>query len=1311
MKHHLRLKKAIAFVLAMTMTVTVLTSCDDKDESSSVTESTVSSAAESGTDSSEAPDSTAEPEPTEEEEDPVTASAVKFLSSGKYTTTVKAEDPSVDLSSLSKDNVEVTYIGLEKGSVVATPEITEDENGALVVNYDSYADGERITSLDDVKKNDDGSWSVSFTDENAVKYGVSQYYVRLKDQKMTVPVDVDLGEMKVTPDITEVSPAETEIKVTLTLEGGEFADKVEPDMISVSNAFEKMEVESISASGNNMTMLLSGNVITYGKYGAYLVGTVAVAPEAVKDCAISLRANIGIADEFAGFDASTLKVEDGKVTVDFKAEGSVDLDKLTKDNIKIDGITVEKVEKKDDTTAAVTMSAKDIKTGNDFVKLVADKEADFGGFKTSTNLSQVSFYPVFDYCETDGDNLKMVLKMYAYHGTFDKDIKADAIKLGMEFENGKAESITISEDGSNAECTISVPANGQKEDDFEIYGDIILPVGSMNNNWGEKNPEELSYDRVYSNETIGKAIDWSKIKVKLMWDESRRNINLTNEELQAIQDWTRGKNTWYGSIFYWAGSAGSAISAIVSVYSGIKSCLEFFGVVKSDHQMVMDELQEIKKMLSQIDKKLDEQRKLLINLEKETYRNSLEQYEIAYSTFLSKMRVVERAYKKGAEDLKRMGITLSDTATEEESKSYNRTLMNYIFKRSEENGGSDPDFGSFKVNFEKFRDAFNQITGYYMGGNGLHCPLEKYDKLYALMFNFDTQSYASRFLNRVTLRANLTEAIPLLATRYQFSGSLDDVDPDSDFGEALTNYNRALETLESREVYGISPEDVAFGYQEREVDEKVNKEYISDLMLFGFETLQRADYGCSMLDSMGYIPIDCDLNKHAGGYYIYLGYKTTENYDEAIKGLTFRTGKGHNDDTFVKDGIEYKLCPVSGMSAFTNDNGKNKNTKGDLNCKAGGDYIFLYYTKEETPQKTALANLYINGYKQGSVGELDMNRKAGGDDLFLHTSMVPKGGYYIKDLKLEAKKLDNKTEVFYDAEKSDKMKSCKVIEQNLNQGSNKSGGYHIYLGYETIDNYNEGIKDIRICSGTKGKDSFVYEGRTYKLAGVSDSVKAFADSKGDLNFNGSGNITEQSLYIYYTYDKLPDNMGVTTITFDNVGENAVCDMNLNSFVGGDVIYMHLDRQDQMNYRRMVKIVGSDPNYHPYSYVLGGTVNYVTERDVTRNNLKKLEDKALGSRAARDWTDNEIKDFIGRMEGRSFGEEFEEAGIPFKAKYFYMKISDIDDGVGDNVRVKGDVVTKDSHSMPLIDELAIARYEKDDIKAAPDAISFSIFELD
>ena len=304
----------------------------------------------------------------------------------------------------------MTYIGLEPGTVIAAPEAaeegTESQGASDTAEFDfnTYDDGERLATIDSLTKKEDGSWEINFTDENAVKYGTSRYSIRMKDVKEVASVEVEFPELTLTPDITAVSAAASEVKLTLTLNDSEFADEVTNGMISLYNGFENMTVESVSAAGKNLTMLLTGNISTNNtNYGANLVGTVGLAPEAVKDCGCSLRANVGIESNYAGFAGSTLKFADGKITADFEAAGTVDLDKLTKDNLKIEGITVESVEKKSDTSAEVVMSAKGIKSVNDFVKLVSGKDADFGGYETIVSLSQASFYPVFDYCEADGD--------------------------------------------------------------------------------------------------------------------------------------------------------------------------------------------------------------------------------------------------------------------------------------------------------------------------------------------------------------------------------------------------------------------------------------------------------------------------------------------------------------------------------------------------------------------------------------------------------------------------------------------------------------------------------------------------------------------------------------------------------------------------------------------------------------------------------------------------------------------------------------------------------------------------------------------
>ena len=68
-----------------------------------------------------------------------------------------------------------------------------------------------------------------------------------------------------------------------------------------------------------------------------------------------------------------------------------------------------------------------------------------------------------------------------------------------------------------------------------------------------------------------------------------------------------------------------------------------------------------------------------------------------------------------------------------------------------------------------------------------------------------------------------------------------------------------------------------------------NPVYISDILLVGYNDY--SDAVSSMNNHPDYKFIDYDLNSYAGGYYIYLGYKTTKNYSDAIKDITIKNFK------------------------------------------------------------------------------------------------------------------------------------------------------------------------------------------------------------------------------------------------------------------------------------------------------------------------------------------------------------------------------------------------------------------------------------
>lgn len=111
------------------------------------------------------------------------------------------------------------------------------------------------------------------------------------------------------------------------------------------------------------------------------------------------------------------------------------------------------------------------------------------------------------------------------------------------------------------------------------------------------------------------------------------------------------------------------------------------------------------------------------------------------------------------------------------------------------------------------------------------------------------------------------------------------------------------------------------------------------------------------LTGKGYTPIYTDLNKSAGGDYIYVGYKTTTDINNAITGIGAITSSDpfllvpeHRDKNITKNGIQY-----------TSVGGFGSTYCADLNKDAGGKYIFLYTTKDKRAGNP-ITNISIPAY-------------------------------------------------------------------------------------------------------------------------------------------------------------------------------------------------------------------------------------------------------------------------------------------------------------------------------------------------------------
>ncbi|MBE6719253.1 MAG: hypothetical protein E7571_01180 [Ruminococcaceae bacterium] len=880
------------------------------------------------------------------EEPLITATAVKYSKSGKYTTTVSSEK--IDLSGIDADSVEVWCtdpdIVLEQASVDsaeasgAKTESSKEEQTADLDKLYSFS-----AKVESVKASGDKGCEITFTDEKAAEYATGGYTVLFKNiegENNTADVAVEFPEIKLTPDIDSVVSNAKETKVALAIDGSAFEEGISEKDIYLDNAFSDMKIESVSSSDKNLTVQLKGSPVR-NEAGAYQWGSVNVKPSGIKDGYADVTSKINIQLASAYIDSETLKYENGVINAELKIYGVADIDSLTKDNIKINSATVESAEKTDENTVKLTVSADGVKSVNDFADVIGGEKMTLGKHETTVSVSQASFYPVFDYVEKDGDNFKITLKLYANCGTFDEKLDANAVSYADDFKDAKTESVKVDSD-TVATLVLSVPASGQSTETMDLSGTVTLAAGALVNSWGDKNSKEVSNNRDYNGETLG------------------REVTLNTDTLLEIQKYTRGKNTFIGKIFYWGGVAGK-------VYNIGKCVLEVTGVIKSEHQQIMEEFAAINTKLDGIHSDLISIRNDLAELKNNDYRIMLQNYQSEFDTFDKKLRDVLTVYSQAAEDIQEeypeyKDITVEDL-TDEELAVYNERIMKFISAR--EDDVSDDKYGDFAADFAELKLRYERVTSMLKRTSNDN-PLRLYDESCALTYNFDSQCYEFRLAQREYAKAQLTKALAVFAVRYNANKNPD-------------NKNFANMTTDYREAVNMIDELSDVGYSAKKIEAALNGEdtetYISDLLVAGKDTDDIEEVK-KLLTDKGFTPIPTNLNEGAGGFIVLLGYKTTHKPSEAIKTLTTTT-QPYSPNLFFNPirrsnykGIICMMCNCVGDEAFIND-------YGNLNCGSTTPppplvRNFIHFSKEGKTNE-AITDIYFDDNAEDCVNLYNLN--------------------------------------------------------------------------------------------------------------------------------------------------------------------------------------------------------------------------------------------------------------------------------------------------------------------------------------------------
>ena len=234
----------------------------------------------------------------------------------------------------------------------------------------------------------------------------------------------------------------------------------------------------------------------------------------------------------------------------------------------------------------------------------------------------------------------------------------------------------------------------------------------------------------------------------------------------------------------------------------------------------------------------------------------------------------------------------------------------------------------------------------------------------------------------------------------------------------------------------------------------------------------------------------------------------------------------------------------------------------DLNKGAGGDYIYLYYTKESFANGRKVTKLLVDMNEEGAEGKNGNNNPADlnsgvstGTRPYLHVTATQDRGF-ITDVML----ISGGPNTITNLRNTYLEQGWWVNYQDLNEDA---GGPFINLLFKTDNETGSSnyITDFYIKKGSGHPNSLTHEGRTYYLTpgGGNDDFNSHGC---DLNQGVGGDY----LYLYYTKDAFSPARAINSIRFrpvssesasinDNAkkgsleanGEGEGCDLNSGAF--------------------------------------------------------------------------------------------------------------------------------------------------------------------
>ncbi len=665
----------------------------------------------------------------------VSATDVTYRDDGAYTTTLTVDGDTI--GNVAASDIEVNYAVFDSEGYNTA--LQNAEQGATVSSkdYQEY----KTAQVNNVSLAGD-SLTINFEDPSADENHTDSYLVLLPDKATYGVVDVNFTEYKVTPNVDGVLASSATNKITLQLDEGEFITNAPKDVISLRGSFSKMTVESVSSSGKNLTLQLTGHPAMLAAANSYVDGIIDIDESAIKDAGKGVSVKIPIKEQSAYFAADELEIVGSNVLVPLKViDCGTPIDQISASNITFDAtsdISCTAVRKIDNETLLLTLNVADATDKNAVAEKLDGKTVKIKDYEFTASFGSATFYPVFDYVDTkdNGAKLEFTLELYAKSGEFMGALNASEFAFGGDF--AEATDVSVKNTGdTTAELIFTVPSKGQNQESLDMDGTVVIKAGALKNVWGTPTDADVEYTRDYAQDSMGR--------------------DLSNTDIDTIKDIVGGfGNTTFGTITSVASGAISGVEAVMTI-------LDITGVCPSKASQTLSILKDVQKdvqtTLTLVNRQLD----IMRDMQKQEYKTALSTFEEKVESLKNSTETISTYLENGREQL---GLQEPDTTNEEACKTYATSLINGIQElEADSKGTADTTFKDFTSAYQTLIDTYNTVAG-AATQTGSNNPMAIYDTYLTLIYNFETQTYSDRMAQRLNIAYVLRSAFAYVSLWY-----------------------------------------------------------------------------------------------------------------------------------------------------------------------------------------------------------------------------------------------------------------------------------------------------------------------------------------------------------------------------------------------------------------------------------------------------------------------------------------------------------------------------------------------------------------